>query len=152
MNAPVLIKDIVDALEMQFEEMASYLDLDTGKVETISTSLLREAEESEDDDPEMKQDHEWAIAKRIVSTDRFLRLPDKFEVNDWEIMHDFALSVRPESTSQDLLRALHGKGAFRYFKDVVHSRKLDQQWYAFRDEALKRIAIDWCKENDVTWR
>jgi hypothetical protein len=152
MSAPVLIKDIVDALQMQFDELASYLDLDTGKVETVSTSLLREAEESEEDSPEEEQDSEWKIAKRIVSTDRFLRLPDQFEVNEWEIMHDFSLSVRPESTRQDLLNALHGKGAFRYFKDIVHNRKLEEKWYAFRDEALRRIAIDWCKENEVTWR
>jgi hypothetical protein len=36
MPPTVLLKDIVDALEMQFDEYSSYLDLDTGKVETVS--------------------------------------------------------------------------------------------------------------------
>jgi hypothetical protein len=155
MNATVLISDIVDALQMQFDEQGTYLNLDTGEVEVVSTSLLREAEEAEeaeDDESEQEEDDEWELAKRIVSTDRFLRLPDKFEVNEWELMHDFALSAKPESLSQELLRALHGKGAFRYFKDVVQNRKLEQKWYAFRDEALKQVAIDWCKENKLAWR
>jgi hypothetical protein len=40
---------IVDALEMQFDESSSFLDRDTGQVETVFHVLLREAEESGDD-------------------------------------------------------------------------------------------------------
>jgi hypothetical protein len=45
------------------------LDLDTGRIETVSHDLLREADESGDgpepDQPDW-QKQEWAIAKRIV--------------------------------------------------------------------------------------
>jgi hypothetical protein len=46
MPATVRLNDIVDALEMQFDESCSFLDRDTGQVETVSHVLLREAEES----------------------------------------------------------------------------------------------------------
>jgi hypothetical protein len=46
----VRLTDIVDALEMQFDESSSFLDLDTGHVETVSHDLLHEAEESGNDD------------------------------------------------------------------------------------------------------
>ena len=49
MPATVRLSDIVDALEMQFAESSTFLDRDTGKVETVSHDLLREAEESGDD-------------------------------------------------------------------------------------------------------
>ena len=85
----VRLSDIVDALEMQFDESSSFLDLDTGQVETVSCDLLREAEETADgegpDLPEWQQ-QEWEIAKRIVSTDRFRKLPIKFDVHEWAIM------------------------------------------------------------------
>jgi hypothetical protein len=36
----VRLQDIVDALEMQFDEIPSFLDLDTGQVEAVSLELL----------------------------------------------------------------------------------------------------------------
>ena len=52
------------------------LDLDSGQVETVSHAFLREAENSgEEPDLPTWQKHEWEIAKRIVSTDRFQELP-----------------------------------------------------------------------------
>jgi hypothetical protein len=71
MPATVRLSDIVDVLEMQFDESPSFLDRETGQVETVSGDLLREAEESGDDEdqdlPEW-QEKEWEIAKLIVST------------------------------------------------------------------------------------
>lgn len=66
MPATVRLKDIVDALEMQFDETLSFLDCDTGEVVTVSRSLLSEAEESDDDDEEPDlpewQNDEWEMA------------------------------------------------------------------------------------------
>ena len=53
MPATVRLKDIVDALEMQFDESSAFLDLDFGRVETISHALLREAEDSGDEEPDL---------------------------------------------------------------------------------------------------
>jgi hypothetical protein len=50
MPATVRLKDIVDALEMQFDVSAAFLDLDTDQVETVSHALLREAEDSGDEE------------------------------------------------------------------------------------------------------
>ena len=103
MPATVRLKDIVDALEMQFDESSAFLDLDTGQVETVSHALLREAEDS-DEEPDLPtwQKHEWEIAKRIVSTDRFQELPTKFEVHEWAIMQNFSRSVESDSIREDL--------------------------------------------------
>jgi hypothetical protein len=119
MSATVLLKDIIDALEMQFDESSSFLDLDTGRVEIVSNDLLGEANEivGEADLPDW-QKQEWEIAKRIVSTDRFQQLPTKFDVHEWAIMQDFSHSVESDRVREDLLNAIHGTGAFRHFKDA----------------------------------
>ncbi len=111
MPPTVRLNDIVDALEMQFDESCSFLDRDTGQVKTVSDVLLREAEESDDDEePDLPtwQKQEWEIAKLIVSTDRFHKLPTKFEVHEWAIMQDFSHSVEPDRIREDLLHAIHG--------------------------------------------
>ena len=154
MASTVLLSDIVDALEMQIDEAYSFLDLDTGQVETVSGDLLRDAEEDAGEEPDLPdwQKEEWDIAKRIVSTDRFLKLPGKFDVPEWEIMQDFSLAVTSERIREDLLGAIHGKGAFRYFKDTVRRHRIESDWFTFRSEALRQIALDWCEEHDIAWR
>ena len=150
----VQLKDIVEALEMQFDEASSFLDLDTGKVETVSQDLLSEAEESDDDEqPDLPdwQKPEWEIAKRIVSTDRFKSLPTKYDVHEWELMREFADSVEPEKISEELQNAIHGAGAFRYFKETLRRRGIEKKWFEFREEALKQIAREWCEDEGIAW-
>jgi hypothetical protein len=154
MPATVRLSDIVDALEMQFDESSSFLDLDTGQVETVSLDLLRAAEESDDEEePDLPawQKDEWETAKRIVFTGNFQKLPTKFDVHEWAIMEEFSLSVESERIREDLLDAIHGAGAFRNFKGTLRRNRIESAWFAFRTEALKQIAIDWCEENDIVW-
>lgn len=152
----VLLTDIVEALEMLDDEYPSFLDLDSGKVVTVSLDLLSEAEEAEegDEDPDLPtwQVDEWEDAKRIASSDRFRRLPTKFEVHEWEIMQEFASSVKSARIGEELMRAIHGSGAFRHFKNTLRREGVEAEWFAFRLESLRQIAIDWCEENDVKWR
>ena len=148
------LSDIVDALEMQFDELSSFLDRETGQVETLSNDLLHEAEESGDHEGQDLPDgeeEEWKLAKRIVSTDRFVALPSKFDVHEWSIMEDFARSVQSDTIREDLLHAIHGAGAFRYFRDTLRRHRIEQTWFAFRTEALRQIAVDWCEENQIAW-
>jgi hypothetical protein len=155
MSATVKLSEIVDALEMQFDESFSFLDLDTGEVETVSRSLLGAAEESGDDDegPDLPkwQEREWEIAKRVVSTSRFRKLPTKYDVHEWEIMLDFSSSMKLETVREDLLDAIHGAGAFRSFKAAIRRHRIEPAWFAFRAEALRQIALDWCEEHDIVW-
>ena len=153
MPATVRLNDIVDALETQSDESSSFLDCATGQVATVSHDMLREAEESGEEQPDLPawQKEEFEIAKRILSTDRFQELPTKFDVLEWAIMQDFSRSVESDSVSEDLLHAIRGAGAFRNFKDTLHRHGIESAWFAFRTEALRRIAQNWCEENHIVW-
>ena len=154
MSATVRLNDIVDGLEMQLDESSSFLDLDTGQVQTVSHDRLRAAEESGDDEePDLPewQKREWEIAKRIVSTNRFRKLPTKSEVHEWAIMEEFSRSMKSDRIREELLHAIHGAGAFRMFKATLRRHHIDQAWFAFRAEALRQIALNWCEENHVVW-
>jgi hypothetical protein len=154
MPATVRLSDIVDALEMQFDESSSFLDRDTGQVEIVSHDLLRAAEEfGDDEEPELPdwQKQEWEVAKRIVSTDCFLKLPTKFEVHEWAIMQEFSCSMESDRIREDLLYAICGAGAFLSFRATLRPHQIESAWFAFRAEALRQIALDWCEENDIVW-
>jgi hypothetical protein len=151
MPAAVCLNDIIEALEMQIDESSSFLDCDTGQVETISDALLQRAEAGGDEESDLPewQKEEWELAKRIVSTDRFQQLPTKFDVHEWAIIQDFSRSVESEQVREDLLRAIHGAGAFRNFKDTIRRHGIEPAWFAFRAGALRQIALDWCEENQI---
>lgn len=152
MPATVLLKEIVETLEMQLDKRSSFLDLDTRQIETVSDVLLREAEEAADDEePDLPawQKQEWEIAKRIVSTDRFQKLPTKLDVPEWAIMQDLSLSVESDRIREDLLDTIHGAGAFRNFKNTIRRHRIESDWYTFRAEALMQIAINLCEENHI---
>jgi hypothetical protein len=153
-GATVHLNDVIEALEIQFDESLSYLDLDAGQVVTVSEDLLCEAEEPGEEQPDLPdwQKDEWEIAKRIVSTDRFRPLPTKFDVHEWSIMQEFSRSMESEEIGDELSRAIHGAGAFRNFKDIVRRHGVESAWFAFRANALRRIAIDWCEENQIVWQ
>ncbi len=155
MAPSVLIKGIVEALEMPMEEFPSFVDLDTGQVETISLDLLREAEEPEEDepdDPEAEEDDELELAKRIVFSGRFRRLPTQFDIHEWSIMEEFSNSVGSNRLREELLDAIHGRGAFRVFKDTIRRLRIEKDWYAFREQALREIAMEWCEEHKLEWK
>ena len=132
--ATVHLNDVIDALEMQFNESLSYLDVDAGQVVTVSEDLLPEAEEPGGEEPDLPdwQKDEWEVAKQIVSTDRFRPLPTKFDVHEWGIMEEFSRAAESESIRAELSRAIHGAGAFRNFKDTVRRLGIESGWFAFR--------------------
>lgn len=66
-------------------------------------------------------------------------------------MQDFSRSVESDRIREDLLRAIHGAGAFRTFKDTVRQLGVESAWFAFRVDALREITLGWCEENQIAW-
>jgi hypothetical protein len=92
------------------------------------------------------------LALRIAGGDRFVQLPTKFDVNEWEIMEDFSRRVESDTVRAELMHVLHGAGAFRHFKDAIRPHRIEPDWLNFRQEALLQIARDWCEENNIAWK
>jgi len=66
-------------------------------------------------------------------------------------MNDFACSIDDLDVRDELLLAIRGRGAFRYFKDSIHRLGIQQDWYDFRTAAFERIAADWLDEHGVPY-
>jgi hypothetical protein len=65
-------------------------------------------------------------------------------------MEIFAAGVEDAQLSERLERAIRGRGAFRYFRDVLsdHEQVL-QEWYDFRDQRMTGRALDWLAFRNV---
>jgi hypothetical protein len=156
MTATVKLSAIIDAIDTAMDEWSAYLDKRTGEVHSLPQEAFDRAEEDPDDEPS-RQCAEWErdetdLARDILDNDdQYLVLPSKFDIHEWEIMNEFSLRYRDDAISNELGRVIRGSGAFRYFKDTIHRLGIVDEWYRFRDETLRQIAVDWCEENGLTY-
>jgi hypothetical protein len=147
----VKLDDIIEGLELQSDERYAFLDKRTGEVVSISDEEMQAAEDDEpiEDFPDWQQDL-VRIAKEIVDeTGDYIDLPTKFDIDEYSIMEKFCLSIDDSEMSDDLYGAIKGSGAFRRFKDAINEYDIADDWYKYRNDALKEIAIEWCQDNDI---
>jgi Uncharacterised protein family (UPF0158) len=152
MEVQVKLKDIIEGMDFLSDERSSFLNLTTGEVVAITDEELRAAENDAplEDFPEWQHDA-IRMAKDIVETDRYLPLPDRFEIHEYSIMERFCLSVDDDDIRDDLCDAIRGRGAFRRFKDRVQAYGIAEAWYRYRDAALREIAMAWCEEHGIPY-
>jgi hypothetical protein len=134
--------------------MAAYLDRRTGEIITISDEEFRAAEEGDplEDYPEWQRDNIRIAGEFLANEDDYFALPTKYDLNEYQIMEEFVLSLKDRRASELLYTSIKGKGAFRRFKDTLHRLQLADEWYVYRDAELRQIAIDWCESNQVQFR
>ena len=90
--------------------------------------------------------------KKVLSLDGdYLKLPSKFDIDEYEIMERFCLSIPNEKTSDVFLDMIRGSGAFRRFKDLIYRYGIEKDWFKFRDQAYKEIAISWLESNGFAY-
>jgi hypothetical protein len=164
----VSLRDLLDELQMLSDESHAYLHKTTGKVITITDddfAMVRNADEfdeiEENDDSEITDNLSeysdletefFQDIKNILSLDDdYLKLPSKFDIDEYEIMERFCLSIPNDTISNVLLDMIRGSGAFRRFKDLIYRYDIEKDWYQFRDEAYKEIAVSWLESNGFAY-
>ena len=153
MSVKVMLQDIIEGMEMQIEESSTYLNMKTGEIITVSLEALRDAEDDEPFDhlTDWEQEERKAAIDIVENDENYQELPTKYEINEYKFMEDFSFSIHDKKIQDLLFSSIKGKGAFRRFKDNLIKWNLTDQWYSYRDERLKQIAIEWCKYNNINF-
>ncbi len=132
----VKLSEIIDAIEMTNQESEYFLDQETGEIVWFNDFAMTSKERE--------------VASNTLDEHGFYRLPTSFDINEYSIMEDFVYSLQ-ESKRDRLARAISGRGAFRRFKDGIRQMGIEEEWYAYQEEAYKRMAIEWCEENGIKY-
>ena len=155
MAVVVSLRGMVEELQMVSNETRTYLNKVTGEFFTIDTFGLDFIETGEDEDMEESPDWQWEYYRKVrevESSDDYLMLPDSFEIHEYQIMQDFCSTIPDENTSGLFLDMLHGSGAFRRFKDLIYRYGIENEWFAYKDQAYKKIAIAWLEGEGLAYR
>ena len=137
-DADVYLEDIADKLEETTDCWEQYLNIRTGKFETLSDGTYIETDEE--------------LAEKIEESDEYIRLPNQREIPEYNIMENFAANIENTDVSNRLFSALKGRKPFRHFKDEINYIGIAEEYYRFKSAALLRIAQDWCEANDIAYK
>ena len=149
----VSLRDVVDHMEMVSDESTAYINPKTGELITLTNEEVALAEDPEEaEDAPQWQKNFLPKAREVLQSEDFLPLPGKFEIHEWSIMKRFADSLADAAVTDELLNAIHGRGAFRRFKDAVHRLGRAEEWYRFREAALEEIAIEFLEAHGIAYQ
>ncbi len=85
----------------------------------------------------------------IETSDRYLRVPDKRELDlGRDLALDFAAERLP-GDYQTVVDFFGKRGAYGRFKDLLDSRGLLDQWHAFEERETESALREWCRENGI---
>lgn len=121
------LNDVIEAIEETNEENAPYYCIDTEEI----VWPIEGQEENEDENA--------------------IRLPSRYERNDYQNMVDFIDTVKDEEAQEWLNNAIHGRGAFRMFRAACEKFHLLEDWYDFEAQAHRDLAAAWCENNGIVW-
>ena len=151
METRVKLSDIIEGLEFQSEESFSFLNTKTGEVVLMTEYAMRAAEENEP----LEEVPDWekelvSIAREILAeSGQYIQLPTKYDIDEYSIMERFCMSLDNQEIGDILYNLISGSGAFRRFKDAIYRYGIEDEWHSYHDKAMKEIAIEWCRENNI---
>ena len=137
------LKIITDAMEMADDGWNQYLDIE--KMEVVG--LPDETTYGRYDDDMQKLSDELEEGFR----ERYFRLPSRFDIHEYSIMERFVWNVPMGKAQSALENSIHGRWAFRRFRDALDKFGLTKEWYDFREMAYRRIAFEWCEMNGLEY-
>jgi hypothetical protein len=133
-------------------EMHCYLDLETGRVVTITDEVAGYLEQPPDHDlpdwmSEMLQETEQV--EEGYGT-RYIQVPEADSHEAYRDMQRFISTVRDDRLCDRLWRAIEGRGAFRYFKDVLSEYPAERdRWFAFQAHREHERISDWLSSEHI---
>lgn len=152
--AKLKIEDVVEQLEFASESNKSFFNKKTDEIHLIPEEVERYAEQNiEDDDliPEWEKEIIPIVKDIKKKPDDYIQFPAQFYVNEYSIMVRFCLNIDDEELRDEMYSSIKGSGAFQRFKNNIHNHGIANDWYKYKDEALKEIAIEWCEENNIEY-
>jgi len=153
MTTPVNLSEIIDAMSLHSDEGSSYFNKEIGELVFITDEELRAAEEghSLENYPEWQRELIETAQDFINDDTKYIPLPSRFDIDEYNIMEQFCLSLEDLRIFEDLYSAIKGPGAFRRFKDRIYRLGVEEDWFKYREEAFKEIAIDWCERKGIEY-
>ena len=150
------LQDLIDAISLQFDDSNQLLDRNTGEIFLVSDEDMRLAENIHQDS-DLSDLPDWQketlrLARDVImqeGTGKYIEIPTKWQINEYRIMEKFCSTISSERIQKNLYESIRAKGAIRKFKNEVCRLNVENIWYKYYENELKKIALEWCAANKI---
>lgn len=152
----VYLKDVIESIELENELLNHFYNKKTGVIiyrEDFSTSAYSAADINRIDEFE-----EWE--KELIlnlqdlkeNPEDYIQLPQKNEGDELKMMIDFCNSFSDISLENNLDKdSSDEKVKLQQVKKIIQDKELINEWYDYRDDTEREIAIKWCNDNNIEY-
>ena len=151
MSKVVSLREVAEQMDLPDPDWTVYLHRKTGELVLVTGDDVRALESMEEGDSQVPrwQAENLPKVREALSSEDYLALPGKDEFDEYRLMQRFASAIEDVKVSEKLLRAIQGRGAFRYFKDTAREHGMLDAWFECRDRALEELAAEWLEANGI---
>jgi hypothetical protein len=152
MAAIVSLRAVADEMEILTAGMHVYLNRRTGEFHGGTDEQLAKAEEDDEDDALLTWEVEIVHKLReVLESPDWLELPARHTHEEYRLMERFCLERCEGRLQEELLSTISGRGAFGRFKDCIHRRGVQEDWYDFRRTELATEAAEWLEAQGIAY-
>ena len=89
------------------------------------------------------------ISDADIEWEHCIEIPHKNDLKlGRDLVYDFVLEHLPDDYDR-IIDYFHGPGAYRMFKELLHSKGLLQTWFDFESQEEERKLREWCRDNEI---
>ena len=148
MPLPVQLKEVIEALEPFNDEWHAYINRETGEVVAFSDEQAMMAAGDEEDLPDWFAEFAPKV-RGVGSSETYSELPGRYAFHEYSVMERFASERADVNQRERLLGAIQGRGAFGRFKRLLWQEGIEDQWFAYRDEAIRVLAVEFLEAEGI---
>lgn len=150
----VKLEDVIEQLEFANDLSKSYFNKKTGEIHFIpeEVEMHIDSEVFDENDLPGWEKEIVPVAKDILQNPgNYIIFPSQFDIHEYEIMERFCLSFDDEELREIMYSSIKGSGAFRRFKDNIYKYGISDDWFKYKEEAFREIAVEWCEDNGIEY-
>ena len=151
----VNISDVIECIEFETENLNHYYNKNTGIIiykESSETSNYSAADYNR-----INEFEEWerelieSLYDLENNPDNYIKLPGEDEISELNMMINFCNSFNDFSIDDIVNKNTDDIKKIQKIKKLIEEKNMLNDWYDFREQTEKQIAIDWCNKNNIEY-
>lgn len=149
----VNLNDVIECIEFENENLNHFYNKKTGIIiykESSDTSTYSAADYNRIDEFE---DWERELIESLYDLEKnpndYIKLPGEEEISELNILINFCNSFSDISIDDILNKNIDDTKKIQKIKKIIEDKDMLNDWYEYREQSERQIAIDWCKNNNI---
>ena len=146
------LSDVIECIEFEGELLQHYYNKNTGVIMYIEDSST--ATYKADDIHNLDNFEEWE--KELIlslhdfreNPNDYIQLPSHEDINESGMMIEFCNNIEDIELRDKILNS---KDSFRELRQSIEKEGLINEWYDYREDAERNLAIKWCNDNNIEY-